>query len=80
DGIAGALFADQALTVTFALLASLIVAMTSIPMLASRQGFQGQAEVEMPATMTPPTTRWGKLRYYSAKIFGWPFYLLFKLL
>lgn len=80
DGIAGALFADQALTVTFALLASLIVAMTSIPMLASRQGFQGQAEVEVAATVTKPTSRWGKLRYYSAKVFGWPFYLLFKLL
>ncbi len=34
-GIAGQLFRDQALTVTFALLASLIVAMTLIPMLAS---------------------------------------------
>ncbi|MCL1142617.1 efflux RND transporter permease subunit [Shewanella gaetbuli] len=39
DGIAGALFADQALTVTFALLASLFVALTAIPMLASRKGF-----------------------------------------
>ena len=34
-GIAGQLFRDQALTVTFALLASLVVAMTLIPMLAS---------------------------------------------
>ncbi|MFS1872837.1 efflux RND transporter permease subunit [Vibrio lentus] len=40
DGIAGALFSDQALTVTFALLASLFVALTAIPMLASRQGFK----------------------------------------
>jgi HAE1 family hydrophobic/amphiphilic exporter-1 len=37
-GIAGQLFRDQALTVTFALLASLIVALTLIPMLASLQG------------------------------------------
>ena len=36
EGIAGQLFRDQALTVTFALLASLIVALTLIPMLASR--------------------------------------------
>ena len=36
-GIAGQLFRDQALTVTFALLASLIVALTLIPMLASRE-------------------------------------------
>ncbi len=34
-GIAGQLFRDQALTVTFALLASLLVAVTLIPMLAS---------------------------------------------
>ncbi|QHJ10417.1 Efflux pump membrane transporter BepE [Paraglaciecola mesophila] len=36
-GIAGQLFADQALTVTFALGASLIVALTVIPMLAARE-------------------------------------------
>ena len=35
DGIAGQLFKDQALTVTFSLLASLVVAITLIPMLAS---------------------------------------------
>ncbi|MBN2001358.1 efflux RND transporter permease subunit [candidate division KSB1 bacterium] len=37
EGIAGQLFNDQALTVTFSLLASLIVALTLIPMLSSRQ-------------------------------------------
>ena len=36
EGIAGQLFADQALTVTFALGASLLVALTVIPMLAAR--------------------------------------------
>ncbi|MCB1587302.1 MAG: efflux RND transporter permease subunit, partial [Xanthomonadales bacterium] len=35
EGIAGQLFRDQALTVTFALLVSLLVALTLIPMLAS---------------------------------------------
>ncbi len=35
DGIAGQLFRDQALTVTFALIVSLAVALTLIPMLAS---------------------------------------------
>lgn len=34
-GVAGQLFRDQALTVTFALLASLVVAMTLVPMLAA---------------------------------------------
>jgi hydrophobic/amphiphilic exporter-1 (mainly G- bacteria), HAE1 family len=37
QGIAGQLFSDQALTVTFALGVSLVVALTLIPMLASRE-------------------------------------------
>lgn len=41
-GFAGQLFSDQALTVTFALLASLLVALTLIPMLASRQSGNGE--------------------------------------
>ena len=36
EGIAGQLFGDQALTVTYSLIVSLIVALTVIPMLASR--------------------------------------------
>ena len=45
EGVAGQLFGDQALTVTFSLSVSLIVALTLIPMLASRQ-FGGTAAVE----------------------------------
>lgn len=37
EGVAGQLFSDQALTVTFALAASLLVALTLIPMLAARE-------------------------------------------
>jgi hydrophobic/amphiphilic exporter-1 (mainly G- bacteria), HAE1 family len=37
EGVAGQLFGDQALTVTFSLVVSLIVALTVIPMLASRR-------------------------------------------
>ncbi len=37
-GIAGQLFRDQALTITFALLVSLMVALTLIPMMASLEG------------------------------------------
>ncbi|WP_034730070.1 efflux RND transporter permease subunit [Pseudidiomarina atlantica] len=37
EGLAGQLFADQALTVTFSLLASLLVALTLIPMLSAKQ-------------------------------------------
>ncbi len=38
QGVAGQLFRDQALTITFAMLVSLAVAMTLIPMLASLKG------------------------------------------
>ena len=46
SGIAGQLFRDQALTVTFALIFSLIVALTLIPMLASL-GARGRYEGEI---------------------------------
>lgn len=46
EGVAGQLFADQAMTVAFALIASLIVALTLIPMLASRQASQEREESE----------------------------------
>ncbi len=45
EGVAGQLFGDQALTVTFSLIVSLIVALTVIPMLASRRfGSSGNPE------------------------------------
>ncbi len=44
DGIAGQLFSDQALTVTFALAVSLVVALTLIPMLAAREKSNHQKE------------------------------------
>jgi len=46
EGVAGQMFGDQALTVTFSLLVSLGVALTVIPMLASRRFFAADAEVE----------------------------------
>ncbi|MCG8604819.1 efflux RND transporter permease subunit, partial [bacterium] len=46
EGIAGQLFNDQALTVTFSLVASLMVALTLIPMLASRE-FKANALAEL---------------------------------
>lgn len=42
EGIAGQLFGDQALTVTFSLLASLVVAISLIPMLAATGGDRRQ--------------------------------------
>ena len=77
DGIAGALFKDQALTVTFALLASLLVALTSIPMLASREGFKALPPLVKRASKPLPDSRWGKFRYYGATVFALPFTLLF---
>ena len=55
DGVAGQLFKDQALTVTYALLASLLVALTLIPTMAAREGsFKLAAEPEAaPATTEP---------------------------
>ncbi len=54
SGIAGQLFRDQALTVTFALIFSLIVALTLIPMLAalgtgSRYQEAGEGDMDTPA-------------------------------
>jgi len=46
EGVAGQLFADQAMTVAFALIASLVVALTLIPMLASREVKQAEQENE----------------------------------
>lgn len=58
-GIAGQLFRDQALTVTFSLLASLIVAITLIPMLSSLAG-RDKPEIEKPELREPRTKtgRW----------------------
>ncbi len=44
EGIAGQLFGDQALTVTYSLVISLVVALSIIPMLASRRFDPGLAE------------------------------------
>ena len=46
EGIAGQLFKDQALTITYALLASLLVALTVIPMLLALRMRQGTLEEE----------------------------------
>ncbi|MDA2923144.1 efflux RND transporter permease subunit [Acidobacteria bacterium AH-259-L09] len=51
EGIAGQLFKDQALTITYALLASLLVALTCIPMIIARGG---RGPEENALTDTPP--------------------------
>lgn len=54
-GFAGEIFSDQALTVTFALLASLLVALSFIPTLASRQ-FSLPEDNHIANTETSPNT------------------------
>ncbi len=80
EGIAGQLFRDQALTVTFALLASLIVALTLIPMLASRQFKQVTNDdlvTTPPRSLASDATKFQKIRYYLATPVIWLFKSMF---
>ena len=58
EGIAGQLFRDQALTVTFSLLASLVVALTLIPMLASFGGERSGTRATIPWPRRPSMARY----------------------
>jgi hydrophobic/amphiphilic exporter-1 (mainly G- bacteria), HAE1 family len=61
QGVAGQLFRDQALTVTFAMLISLVVAMTLIPMLASLRGRSPIAyKEEEPSAGWQPSSKFGR--------------------
>ena len=66
EGVAGQMFGDQALTVTFSLLVSLGVALTVIPMLASRKFFAGGEKIEAVALAgrSNPITR-GLAAFFS---------------
>jgi len=87
-GFAGQLFSDQAMTVTFALLASLIVALTLIPMLASRQFNQEKVSDEnenndenlVNETSKVPLTTKKKIVKIIVKISAFPFLLVFNYL
>lgn len=70
QGVAGQLFRDQALTITFAMLISLVVSMTLIPMLASLKGTAPLAYREEPvASMSLPRTLWEAALHFLL----WPF-------
>lgn len=74
EGIAGQLFSDQALTVTFALAASLVVALTLIPMLAAREkSNQDKTELDLgPRTQKQkPTSKLGLVGYYTLLPVTW---------
>lgn len=95
EGIAGQLFSDQALTVTFALGVSLVVALTLIPMLAardtSRQADMGRVqenrsspvdtlELEPSIVAFKPTGGFSLGVYYAKLPFVWLIRLTFYML
>ena len=84
EGIAGQLFSDQALTVTFALLVSLVVALTLIPMLAARDKSNvAVATEERELDLGPrelalkPESKVGRFFWYVGMPFKWLFKTLF---
>lgn len=73
EGVAGQLFKDQALTVTYALLASLLVALTLIPAMAARERTSS-------ATAITSNTESTKLSMKPSRWYLWPlvpFHLLY---
>jgi HAE1 family hydrophobic/amphiphilic exporter-1 len=70
QGVGGQLFRDQALTVTFAMLISLVVAMTLIPMLASLKGRSPLAYKDEPVDSE---SLWNKTWRSALAAIAWPF-------
>jgi len=79
EGIAGQLFKDQALTVSFALAASLVVALTLIPAMAHKRKKQQLDHEDVFTTPPPsrPTTKLGKVMFYITLPVRWVFRLIF---
>ena len=75
EGVAGQLFRDQTLTVSFSLLASLLVALALLPMLASRWVRRPELQPENVRPQTPhrPSERWWLWPWWAIRT-GW-FYL-----
>ena len=72
EGIAGQLFRDQALTVTFALIASLLLAFTLIPMLSAVAG-EPRAKLARPVPIAAAPGGW---RHFASAPIRWPLSLL----
>jgi len=76
EGIAGQLFGDQALTVTFSLVVSLVVALTVIPMLASRrfrpreESAEAESSEGMGDSSAPRRRSFFLLRWLAAAFFA----------
>ena len=72
SGVAGQLFRDQALTVTFALIFSLIVALTLIPMLAAL-GTGSRYHEEGEGSEDAPPNRFTRIVAFVVRMFGFLF-------
>jgi HAE1 family hydrophobic/amphiphilic exporter-1 len=70
SGIAGQLFRDQALTVTFAQLISLMVGITLVPMLTAWRARLGGKDVALADDAGEPRETLGALRRYAGAMFG----------
>ena len=75
QGVAGQLFRDQALTVTFSLLASLVVAITLIPMLASLAG-RKKKEDALPSETQRPSREAFRGKMAGARWYKKPGYVI----
>ncbi len=75
EGVAGQLFKDQALTVTYALLASLLVALTLIPAMAARERNFAEVNVANDEIEDTPKLKSKTARYFGYLVlpfcFGW---------
>ena len=70
EGVAGQLFKDQAITVAISLLASLVVALTLIPMLSAQPGLRpSMSKVGIESGREVSTLGWGS-RWYDRLIRG----------
>jgi HAE1 family hydrophobic/amphiphilic exporter-1 len=82
-GVAGPLFKDAALTVSFSLIASLIVSLTLLPMLQARKFGKGSVDLSAyaakSALSTPSDKRPSKLRFLAFPLKGLR-WLLYKIL
>ena len=75
QGVAGQLFRDQALTVTFSLLASLVVAITLIPMLASLGG-RKKENSDLPSETQRPSREAFREKMAGARAYKKPGYVI----
>jgi HAE1 family hydrophobic/amphiphilic exporter-1 len=72
QGVAGQLFKDQALTVAIALIISLVVALTLIPMLSSLKARSPLAFADADADAAPQEPAWRRAWQFTLNWLHWP--------